>query len=627
MNTTSGSNLTIARDVMVQMRDQVRLATDVYYPQTQASSKTHPVLLERTPYDKQDPERGVRACFFARHGYAVVLQDCRGCYGSEGELYFLANEPKDGYDTVEWIAGQDWCNGKVGTFGTSYMSWTQSALASQNPPHLSCMIPNMGGWNAHTSSVRHGGAFELRFMAWAFWHSAQNGRATPKDQPWIQAALNTGPSFREWLQRLPLKESQTQLALIPSYEAWVFDIYTRGTYDDFWKQPGFAIEEFLDQHSDVPTLLVGGWYDSYTRSTLDAYLALSRSKKGPIKVIIGPWTHGTYTTEERTCGDIDLGDPAALDSFDELHLRWFDQWLKNENTGIDQEAPVQIFVMGGGSGRRTRSGQLDHGGNWRQESEWPLARTSFTRFYLQSNGLLQTELPGEEEGQTTYRFDPDNPVPTIGGNFSSLSFLTPLPRDAAPDQPAKAERRQEITPSGGYDQRESDTFFGCEPPFLPLGSRRDVLVFQTLPLERDIEITGPIEVKLWVSSSAPDTDFTAKLIDCYPPSADYPQGYALNLTDSILRARYASSREQEVFLEPGKIYSLAIVLYPTSNLFKQGHAIRLDISSSNFPRFDVNPNTGEPLGRSRRQSAADNTIHHGRQCPSHIVLPIIPGIS
>ena len=314
------------------------------------------------------------------------------------------------------------------------------------------------------------------------------------------------------------------MALIPNYEDWVFDIYTRGTYDDFWKQPGFAIEEFLDQHSDVPALLVGGWYDSYTRSTLDAYAALSHSKKGPIKVIIGPWTHGTYTTEERMSGDIDLGDTAALESFDSLHLRWFDKWLKNKNTGIDQEAPVQIFVMGGGSGRKTPSGQLDHGGNWRQEAEWPLARTSFTRFYLHGNGSLQTEPPDEDEGHTTYRFDPDNPVPTIGGNFSSLSFLSPLPQKAAPDQLAGSERRQEITPSGGYDQCESDQFFGCERPFLPLGSRRDVLVFQTLPLEWDVEITGPIEVKLWVASSAPDTDFTAKLIDCYPPSSGLSPG-------------------------------------------------------------------------------------------------------
>ena len=624
MNTTPGSNLTITRDVMVQMRDQLKLATDVYYPSSKASSEPLPVLLERTPYDKQDPERSARASFFAAHGYVVVLQDCRGCYRSEGDLYFLANEPEDGYDTVEWIAAQDWCNGNVGTFGTSYMSWTQSALASQNPPHLSCMIPNMGGWNAHTSSVRQGGAFELRFMAWAFWHSAQNGSATLKQEPWLQAALNTGPSFREWLQRLPLQRGQTQLSLIPNYERWIFDIYTRGTYDDFWKQPGFAIEEFLDRHSDVPILLVGGWYDSYTRATLEAYGALSRSKKGPIKVIIGPWTHGTYTTEERTSGDVDLGDDAALDSFDRLHLRCFDAWLKHQDTGIDQEAPVQIFVMGSGSGRKTPAGQLDHGGYWRHEAEWPLARTSFTQFYLQGNGLLQTDLPPEDGERTTYRFDPDNPVPTIGGNFSSLSFLSPLPQKDDPDQPAGAERRQEITPCGGYDQRESELFFGCELPFLPLGSRPDVIVFQTPPLEEDVEITGPIEVKLWIASSAPDTYFTAKLIDCYPPSSDYPQGYALNLTDSILRARFASSREKEVFLEPGRVYPLTIVLYPTSNRFKQGHLIRLDISSSNFPRFDVNPNTAEPLGQSRRQVQADNSIYHSRQFPSHIVLPIIP---
>ena len=626
MDAKSGVSITIARDVRVPMRDHVALATDIYYPQSPESFRGDPVpaLLERTPYDKQDPDRTERAFFFAHHGYIVVLQDCRGCYGSEGELYFLAKEPKDGYDTVEWIAEQPWCNGRIGTFGTSYMSWTQSALASQNPPHLCCMVPNMGGWNAHTSSVRHGGAFELRFMAWAFWHSAQNDNAALKQEPSVQIALNQAPSFREWLQRLPIRQGQTQLSLVPNYERWALDIYTSGPYDEFWKQPGFAIEEHLNQHSDVPMLLVGGWYDSYSRSTLDAYAALSTSKKGPIQVLIGPWTHGTYTTEDPFSGDIDLGTDAALDSFDELHLRWFDRWLRDQDPDIDQHAPVRIFVMGGGSAVKTASGRLDHGGRWRNESEWPLARTRFVSFYLCEDGLLQTELPGQDKGQTTYRFDPNQPVPTIGGNFSSLSFITPLSPGSDPTDPAGAERLEEITPCGGYNQFESPDFFGCCPPFLPLGSRSDVLVFQTKPLEEDLEVTGPVEVKLWITSSAPDTDFTAKLIDRYPPNADYPQGYALNLSDSIIRARYAHSREQECLLEPGKVSVLTITLYPTSNLFKKGHSIRLDISSSNFPRFDVNPNTGEPQGQSRRQQKADNTVFHNREYPSHLVLPVIP---
>jgi predicted acyl esterase len=233
------------------------------------------------------------------------------------------------------------------------------------------------------------------------------------------------------------------------------------------------------------------------------------------------------------------------------------------------------------------------------------------------------EPPVVEKSCSRYQFDPDKPVPTIGGNFSSLDYLLPPPPDIDAQIVPSRLRRGHISLAGGFDQTEGPEFFGCEPPYLSLSSRPDVLVFQTPPLEEDIEVTGPIEVKLWVSSSAVDTDFTAKLIDVYPPNEDYPQGYALNLTDSIMRARYRGSWSEAKLMEPGRIYPLTIALYPTSNLFKQGHRIRLDISSSNFPRFDVNPNTGEPIGQSRRTMVAENAVYHDRSHPSHIVLPVI----
>jgi putative CocE/NonD family hydrolase len=297
---------------------------------------------------------------------------------------------------------------------------------------------------------------------------------------------------------------------------------------------------------------------------------------------------------------VEFGPDAALDSYNDLRLRWFDRYLKGLETGIEAEPPVLLFVMGGGSGRKTVDGRLDHGGSWRWEQEWPLARTRFTPYYLQPDGRLDPQPPPAGAPPTAYRFDPANPVPTIGGNISVGYHLMP---------------------GGGFDQRCRPEIVGCRDA-LPLATRNDVLVFQTPPLPADLEVTGPITVRLWAASNCPDTDFTAKLIDVYPPNEDYPDGYALNLVDGIIRARFRNGFERAELLEPGQVYELTIVLYPTSNRFKAGHRIRLDISSSNFPRFDVNPNTGDALGRSRLLRVAENTIYHDADHPSQIVLPI-----
>ena len=613
-------------DFMVPMRDGARMATDVYRPAVAGTpiGEPLPALLERTPYGKQDPGIAERARYFTRHGYVVVVQDCRGCYDSEGELDFLVQEAADGYDSVEWAAAQPWCDGKIGTFGTYYAGWTQTSMATQNPPHLACMVPTMAGWNAHTSTVRQGGAFELRFMAWAFWHSAVNPNHRLRSRPGAKQALNSS-DFRDWITRLPIKEGHSPLSMAPGYERWVLDIYTRGDYDDFWKQPGFAIEEYLEELADVPTYLVGAWYDSYTQATLDSSKALAGHKKGPVHVIMGPWTHGTYTTELSYAGDVDFGPGAALDSFDELHLRWFDRWVKNDSSSPDDgQSPVSIFVMGGGTGRKTASGRLDHGGSWRHEHKWPLPQTRYTAYYIHGDGSVSTDPPGTGDSSTSYIFDPANPVPTVGGNFSSLSYLKPLPEGVDPDAVPRGLRVELMTPNGGFNQQQEPRFFGSRPPYLPLSSRPDILVFQTEPLEADVLCIGPVEVELWASSSSVDTDFTVKLVDVYPPSEDYPQGYALNIADGIIRARYRDSKEKAELMQPGRVYRFVIRPYPISNRFARGHRVRLDISSSNFPRFDVNPNTGEPLGRNRRTLVSQNTIYHDPEHPSRIILPVIP---
>ena len=630
-------DVSIARDVMVAMRDGVRLATDIYFPARNGDpvDARMPALLHRTPYDKSVAEETLAYCrYFARRGYVAVIQDCRGTFASEGDVDFLMPEAEDGFDTLAWIDRQPWSNGKVGSWGCSWASWTQTAMAALGPENLAAMVPNMSGSNGYESSIRHGGALELRFLAWAFWHSATNTQAKLKADPSVDAALNFGAAkFSDWLTRLPLRKGQTQLALVPPYERWVLKLQEEADYTDYWKHPSLNPSEYWDEFPDVPVLLVGGWYDSYTRAVFENFMGLSERKKGPVRILMGPWTHGSSTPEIPYAGDIEFGEDAALDSFRDLHLAWFDQALKFGEDGKDgsasSEPPVRLFVMGGGDGHRTSTGRMFHGGRWRDENEWPPARTKSTNFYLQPpgqpQGTLSTQEPPASGGETTYRYDPANPTPSIGGNVSSLTDLTELPPGLTdPSSAPRATRVADVMSPGGFDQVEAPRFYGCEAPYLPLGSRHDVLVFETEPLAAGMEVTGPIEVRLWVSTTAVDTDFTAKLIDVYPPSRWYPMGYALNLTDSLMRLRYRNGGETPEFVEPGEVVELTITLYPTSNLFSAGHRIRLDISSSNFPRFDVNPNTGEPIGRERRRLTANNTVHHNAGRPSHIVLPVMP---
>jgi putative CocE/NonD family hydrolase len=319
---------------------------------------------------------------------------------------------------------------------------------------------------------------------------------------------------------------------------------------------------------------------------------------------MGPWEHGN---EGQVAGEVDFGENASLSGNIEtdrftLERRWFDRWLKGIQNGVENDPPVRYFAMGGGDGRRTLAGQIRHGGSWRAADAWPPSTTQKAALYLQADGGLAPELNTSPPAASTYRYDPRDPVPTLGGNMI---------------------RYQNILWPGAYDQVERPGFFLCKPPYLPLATRHDVLVYRSEPLERDLEIAGTVVARLHISSSAPDTDFTVKLIDEYPPNVDYPRGFAMNITHGIQRCRYRNSRERAEFMEPGQVYAIKVVCYPTSNLFQEGHRIRVDIASSNYPHFDVNPNTDAPLGRAQRTAIADNTVHHSRERPSHILLPVV----
>ena len=593
----------IRKNVMIPMRDGVQLAADIYLPSFHGETAPgeFPVILERTPYDKTAPRNVTNMKYYARRGYIGVIQDVRGRFASEGEWYAFAKEAPDGFDTVQWLGAQSWCDGQVGTMGASYAGSDQCALATLNPSHLSTMIVAVGAANYYHGSMRQNGALEQRFMVYAF-RMAMTSKEAIAD-PGLQAEIKKAflDDMPDIVRNLPLKAGATALRHLPSYEQWAIDIATHGDYDDYWKQRGYAPDEYFDEHADVPSLYIGGWYDSYARNTPMSYTKQSAIKESKQVLLMGPWIHGGF--EATNSGDVDFGTEAHV-NMNDLRLAWFDHYMKEMNNEFAGWSPVRIFTMGTGSQRMNKHDydrRLDHGGHWRSEQDWPLPGTLETPFYLRADGGLSENAPVEDEADSTgFTFDPKNPVPTMGGGISAAETI--------------------ISP-GAFDQRGRPDFFGCKD-VLPLNLRNDVLTFQTPELEEDTEVTGEIVMHLWASSSAVDTDFTAKLIDVHPPSSDYPDGFAMNITDSIIRARYRNSWTEPKMMIPGTPYEFTFHLYPTSNVFRKGHRIRLDISSSNWPRFDVNPNTGGPLGLERRYQIAHQTIWHSPAHPSHIVLPL-----
>ena len=569
--------------VAVPMRDGVRLYADIYRPDV---PEQLPVLLQRTPYGKEVPATrsgtldAVRA---AAHGYAVVIQDTRGRFASEGQFYPFLNEMDDGYDTVEWCASQPWSNGKVGMFGRSYVGATQWLAAMAGPPSLAAMVPGITASDYHEGWTYQGGALQWGFaVSWALSQLtlanldaiARDVGVAPNAAHMLTAAID---GMDETFQATPAKEfPYLKDGLAPYFYDWL----SHPAADSYWER--WRIE---DQHGriTVPALHMGGWYDIFLRGTLRNFQGMR--EKGPTekvrkgqKLLVGPWRHVGPLAE--VSGEAYFGLMANESAIDlqRVHLRWYDYWLKGIDNGIMDEAPVRIFVMGDNL--------------WRSEQEWPLARTRYVDYYLHSGGRANTlhgdgglsPSPAGAQPPDVFLYDPRSPVPTKGGSVGvNLGF----------------------TPGGAFDQRDIE-------------SRNDVLVYTSAALEQDLEVTGPVSVTLYAASSAPDTDFTAKLVDVFPG------GRAICLTDGILRARYRESLATPSLIQPGQVYQYTIDLVATSNVFKAGHRMRVGISSSNFPRFDRNPNTGREPWEETDPIPALQTVFHSPEFPSHITLPIIP---
>ena len=596
----------LVSDVMVPMRDGVKLATDLYFPTKKGKriSGKLPAILVRTPYSKTRgyPEN-TSAIYFTSHGYVTVYQDTRGRYNSEGIWHMLDDDGVDGYDTGKWMIKQPWSNGKYGMYGTSYVGGTQHAMALEKSPGLTTIIPVDAMSNLGYYSMRYDGAYEIRFWNWIHWAGQGGGRQSrdPAVKQMLADFIEV-ENRRKYLKLFPVRKGTTPLKFMPEYEDWLVNAMKEGGNTDFWKQNN--VRDYTKNYKDIPVYLVGGWYDSWGVNTTENYMALSKTIKGPVYMIMGPWIHGQQGNYSH--GQVSFGNDAAIPDPLAWRMEWYDHWIKGEKTDVGKKDPyktnVRIFVMGTGDGHMTEDSLLSHGGFWRNENEWPLKRTSYTPYYFHADGSASVKKPTQKNSSTDFVSDPNDPVPAIGGNTSSGGG---------------------ILLQGGWDQKGGDHVWNWPLP-IPLSARNDVLVYQTEPLQEAVEVTGEIRVKFWASSSALDTDFTAKLVDVYPANPDYPGGFDLNIGDGIVRARYRDSRTEEKLMKPGEVYEFEVRLYPTSNVFKKGHRIRVDIAGSNFPRFDVNPNTGEPLNDNRREIKAINTIYHDKSRPSHILLPVIP---
>jgi hypothetical protein len=557
--------------VPVPMRDGVRLSTDVYLPE---GPGPFPVILIRTPYSNNVDYNVQDGVYFAQRGYAVVIQDVRGRFDSEGAWAPFVHEAEDGYDAQEWCGTQPWSTGKVGTSGASYLALTQWLAAPLRNRHLTCMAPRVGFSNLYHNWVYTGGAFQLGFNL--RWGAVQmNGRANQLQYLWMPPEQHYSTLFRH----LPLITGDARAGRdCAFYREWI----RHPDYGPYWEGLGNVERHYAA--IDVPALGMGGWYDVFLQGTLNnfrgvrAHGASERARRGQ-KVLIGPWIHslGERGTQSRT-GDIDFGPEALVDLRAE-ELRWFDHWLRGVDTGLEAEPAVRVFVMGAN--------------RWRTADDWPIPGTRAVPHYFHGDGHANSlwgdgrldRTPPTEEPPDRFVYDPDDPVPTLGGSTCCGEDITPVSM-------------------GPRDQR-------------PAEWRPDVLCYTTPPLETGVEVTGPIRVVLWAASSAPDTDFTAKLVDVFP------SGYAMNVAQGILRARYRDSFERPSPLEPGRVTRFEIDCWSSSNLFRPGHRIRVEISSSNFPQFDRNPNTGHPFGLDAERQRATQTVFHDARYPSHIVLPIV----
>jgi len=604
----------LLEDVMVCLRDGVRLATDVYLPES-APDSVFPVVIERTPYNKRGQSRSEvnydgtmisrleMAQALVNRGYAVVFQDCRGCYGSEGVFTKYTSEGVDGVDTLSWIIEQPWCNGDIGSMGLSYAAHTQLAMACLNPPGLKTMVLDSGGFhNAFQCGIRQGGAFELKQATWAYKWSQESPLA--QQNPVVRQALKE-EDIVSWFANMPWFPGHSPLRHVPEFENYLFEQWSQGEFGEYWQQNGLYAADSFALIPDVPVLFMSSWYDAYVSSTLENFAAFCEKKTSPQRLIMGPWLHGDRNVT--FSGNAEFGTAAAFDGnvaedWLTCRLDWFDRWLKSSVQTEQADHQVSVFVMGGGGGAKNEAGRLLHGGKWHSGEQWPLKGSRTVTFYLHHDGQLSS-VPGQTQAAPLrYLADPHNPVPTVGGSVTS---------------------GMPVFQGGAFDQRESPEFFGTRGDNLPLSARADVLVFQTPELEEDLLVAGEVTIKLWISSSAPDTDFTAKLVDVYPPSEDYPQGYAMNITDGIIRCRYRHGWDRAQMLTTDELVEVTVEPFATCNLFKKGHRIRLDIASSNFPRFDNNPNSGEPQGQARLKQVATNQVFVDASRPSRLILNVL----
>jgi len=557
--------VTVERNVAAKMRDGVTLRADIYRPKAEGK---YPVLLVRTPYDKTNETNfGLKA---AARGYVLIAQDVRGRFTSEGEWYTFKNESADGYDTVEWAAALPYSNGKVGMYGGSYVGATQFLAAVAKPPHLAGICPNVTASNYHDGWTYQGGAFEQWFNeSWAsgLAENTMRRRAEQKYDPLGGRKVLPLISY-------PVLEPPSGEGIAPYFKDWL----AHPNFDEYWKQ--ISIEDHYAQ-IQVPVYDLGAWYDIFLGGTLKNYVRLKTeagteaARRGQrLLVYVGGHAGGWGS---KKVGAVDFGEKLPIDG-DELTLRWYDWLLKGEANGVEKEKPVKIFVMGKNE--------------WREEEDWPLARAKNTKYYLHSaggangitgNGTLSTVAPAEEKADQ-YVYDPNDATPTIGGSLCCGALPTGI---------------------GPQDQR-------------PAEARSDVLVYTTPAFTKNTEVTGPVSLDLWVSSSAVDTDFTGMLVDVWP------NGFAQNLTSGILRMRYRNSQEKPELANPWETYHITVDLWATSNVFLAGHKLRLEVSSSDFPRFDRNFNTGEEQARATRMVEATNVVYHDKVHPSALILPLVP---
>jgi uncharacterized protein len=566
-------DIVVQHDVPMRTRDGVTLYADIYRP---TSPGKFPVILMRTPYDKSVNWAVSPAHKMVQRGYVVIIQDVRGRYTSEGEWYPFRHEQADGFDSVEWAAALPYSDGKIGMMGASYVGATQMLAAIAQPPHLAAIAPNVTASNYHDGWTYQSGAFEQWFdQNWTS-QLAQNT---------LQRLIAQNTNALVGTPTLPLADypvfnfgqlpadGKLTATIAPYYRDWL----AHPDYDDYWKQ--WSIEENFSKIA-VPMLQVGGWYDIFNGGTLRNYMGAkahgsTEAARTQQHLLIEIGGHAGFG---RRIGDVDFGPHATENVYTDVILDWYDFLFKGIHNGFAAEKPVKIFTMGANE--------------YRTVEDWPPPQAVLTKYFLHSSGKansvrgegsLSVSAP-KAEPSDSYSYDPANPVPTVGG---------PLCCDEAHMEP------------GPRDQRSVE-------------NREDVLVYTTAPLARDLEVTGPVTATLFVKSSAVDTDFTAKLVDVAP------EGFAQNLTEGILRMRYRVSPERAVLMNPGQVYEISLDLWATSNVFLRGHSLRLAISSSNFPRFDRNPNTGEETRTARTSVAASNTILHDAQHPSALVLPVMP---